>query len=115
MAILSAKEIIALNVCPNSFMAPRLMKGSGGKGGSKMITDLKTSKCFYNGQLRCWSPASEPLSSFWVSFPFKKAKEEAGKLGFKSSQLAKIGNRFNVVWGIRIDLRDNDFLLAVQE
>ena len=68
----------------------------------------------YSGKVCAFVPAKfGPDFCRFMTFLTKKEAIEYTKnvLHWPGNSVEKIGNRFNVVWGIRHDIRDNYFLL----
>jgi len=68
----------------------------------------------YSGKVGAFVPAQfGPDFCEFITFLTKKEAIKYAKntLHWPANSVEKIGNRFNVAWGIRHDIRDNYFLL----
>lgn len=72
---------------------------------------FKFARTKYDGRLGCFTPDSVVnIKNYTTFFNKKEAQIYAKHNGFPLSHIARFGNRFGKLWGIRYDFRDEYFL-----
>ena len=72
---------------------------------------FKFARAKYDGHLGCFTPDSAiSIKEYTTFFNKREAQIYARQNGFLIANVARFGNRFGKVWGIRYDLRDEYFL-----